>query len=188
MEKLRYFIDPYRVIDKYTSCRINQSKSHLDLESLSLLSVYQFLFEEPLEGAHNALVDVKAQTSIIAHPLFVLFLNRTNSVQLITQIFTTTQTNDFKRRMEPFHPVHAPWVELTEANEDITWEPNPNDSYTSSQGGPKHGPSNYCLSDTLPGNDISCNSSSRFIQHRKQTNTQLLPRGMGMGCGNCAEG
>jgi hypothetical protein len=43
-EKLRYFIDPYRVIDKYTSCSINQTKSHLD--SLSLSSVYQFLFEE----------------------------------------------------------------------------------------------------------------------------------------------
>jgi hypothetical protein len=90
-------------------------------------------------------VDVKAQSSIIAHPLFVPFLKRTNSVQLITQIFTTTQTNDFKRRMEPFHPVHAPWVELTEANKDITWEPNPNDSYTGSQGGPKHGLSNYII-------------------------------------------
>jgi hypothetical protein len=40
LEKLWYFIHPYRlVIDKYTSCRINRSKSHLDLESLSLLSV-----------------------------------------------------------------------------------------------------------------------------------------------------
>jgi hypothetical protein len=47
--------------------------------------------------------------------------------------------------MEPFHPVHAHWVELTEANEDITWEPNPNDSYTGSQGGPKHCPSKYII-------------------------------------------
>jgi hypothetical protein len=70
----------------------------------------------------------------------VPFINRTNSIQQITQIFTTAQTNDWKRMMEPLHPVHKPWVELTEANDNITWEPSPNDSYTGSQGGPKHGP------------------------------------------------
>jgi hypothetical protein len=33
-EKLRYFIDPFRVINKYTSCKIHRTKSHV--ESLSL--------------------------------------------------------------------------------------------------------------------------------------------------------
>jgi hypothetical protein len=76
-EKLQYFIDPYGVIDKYTSCRINRTKSHL--EPLSLSSVYLFLFEEPLEGGHDVLVDVKAQTSIIAHPMIKTGMDTPNS-------------------------------------------------------------------------------------------------------------
>jgi hypothetical protein len=55
LEKLQYFIDPYPVTDKYTSCRINPTKSHI--ESLSLSLVYHFLFEEPLAGGHDTLVD-----------------------------------------------------------------------------------------------------------------------------------
>ena len=47
--------------------------------------------------------------------------------------------------MEPQHPVHEPWVELTEANDNITWEPSPNDSYTGSQGGPKNGPTYFLV-------------------------------------------
>jgi hypothetical protein len=111
-DKLQYHIDPYHVIQSYTSCKIHPTKSKID--SLSLGVVFKFLFEEPIEGAHDSLIDCKSQTTIIINEAFAPFINRSQSVKLITQLFNISTINDWKKRMEPVRPVHEPWVELTD--------------------------------------------------------------------------
>jgi hypothetical protein len=86
--------------------------------------LYQFLFNEPLADADNSLVDAKAQSSLVLHPLFVPFINRTQNVHLVaTKIFTTTQQNDWRKKMDPTGPVHPPWINLNESNNHIKWKP-----------------------------------------------------------------
>ena len=142
--KLQYFMDPYKVITSYKSCQIHPDKSWL--ESLSCGGVFHFLYpDEPLEGLHNSLVDCKLQTDIIIHPMFVKFINRKSSIQLIMKIFQTSQMNKWRRRMEPSRPVHGDWIELTPDNDHIKWQPTWNDNYLGPQGGPKAGPTRYIV-------------------------------------------
>ena len=60
---------------------------------------------------------------LILHPSFVPYLNKGVSIQLITDIFTKTQTREWKKEMEPIWPVHSPWVEITK-EDNIRWEPD----------------------------------------------------------------
>jgi hypothetical protein len=99
-----------------------------------------------LEDAHNSLMDTKAQSTIIMHEFFMPFINRLQSVKLITQLFNTTTINDWKKQMEPAIVRPVPWVELTDDNDNnITWEPQHNDKYTGPNGGPKAGPTQYII-------------------------------------------
>ncbi len=43
--------------------------------------------------------------------------------------------------MEPAKPVHLPWIELDNEQDDTMWEPNWIDTYSGPKGGPKCGPS-----------------------------------------------
>jgi hypothetical protein len=72
-EKLQYHIDPYHVIQSYSSCKIHPTKSKI--KSLSLGMVFKFLFEEPIEGAHDSIIDCKSQTTIIINEAFAPFIN-----------------------------------------------------------------------------------------------------------------
>ena len=104
--QIQFFMDPYRVISTYTGCRLHPSKSKLD--SLSLGVVWKHLFGGNLNGAHDSQVDAKAQTDIIVHEHFIPFVNRTQSIQEIENIFTARQQNEWKKTMEPLRPVHSP--------------------------------------------------------------------------------
>ena len=56
--------------------------------SLSLSSVYRFISgSECLAGAHDSLVDVGAQSDIILHKYFIPYLDRTDSVCTVENIF-----------------------------------------------------------------------------------------------------
>ena len=129
---IKYFIDPLRVIRNCKGCKLHPSKSKLD--SLELGCVWKFVKGQNLNGAHNSLVDVKAQTDVFVHKHFVPFINRGPSIQPIDAIFTATEQKAMKRDMEPTRPVHEPWEEMNESS-DIQWEPKGNDVYTSSHGG-----------------------------------------------------
>ena len=138
-ESVVYFLDPLRVIKHYGSCPLNQKKSKLD--SLELGCIWSYIHNnQNLNGAHDSLVDVRAQTDILLHKFFVPFINRTPSIQPIDLIFSKTQQNQMKRDMEPIRPVHPPWQELS-AEDDVVWHPTGDDLYTGSQGGPNSGPS-----------------------------------------------
>ena len=138
--KLLYYVDPYVAITKYKTCTINKEKSHL--ESLELGVIWKYLDPQNrnLNGAHNSLVDAKAQTDIIIHEKFSPFINRKNSIQTIGYIFSKSDQNDMKKKMEHKRPIHAPWTEQTK-NSNIQWEPIEADRYTGSDGGPPPGPS-----------------------------------------------
>ena len=82
-----------------------------------------------MNGAHNSLVDVKAQTDILINNMFVGFINRTTSIQTVDAIFSTIKKNDWRKEMEPEQPVHSPWVEQTMDN-NFEWTPPEDDGYT----------------------------------------------------------
>ena len=63
--------------------------------------------------SHNRLVDVKVQTDALLHPWFILYIDQPFSVHEITEIFSKTQQNAWKKEMETVCAVHAPWVEIT---------------------------------------------------------------------------
>ena len=85
-----------------------------------------------LNGAHNCLVDVKAQTDILINKMFVPFINRTASIQTVHAIFSATQQKDWRKELEPERPVHSPWIEQTKEN-NFEWTPPEDDSYTALQ-------------------------------------------------------
>jgi hypothetical protein len=63
-----------------------------------------------LENAHDSMVDAKAQCDVLTDARFVPFINHFNSIQLITEMFSKTQQNVWRKEIEPSCPVHAPWV------------------------------------------------------------------------------
>jgi hypothetical protein len=65
-----------------------------------------------LENAHDSMVDAKAQSDVLTDARFVPFINHSNSIKLITEMFLKTQQNEWRKEIEPSHPVHAPWVEF----------------------------------------------------------------------------
>jgi hypothetical protein len=86
-----------------------------------------------LNGAHDSLVDVHAQTDILVHCSFVPFIYCSSLIQLIDEIFSRMVQNKWKKELKPICPVHAPWVELTKEQEDIKWGPIWANKYTGPQ-------------------------------------------------------
>jgi hypothetical protein len=72
--KLRWFLDPLKVIKEYVSCKVNPKKS--GLQSLSLGAVWSHLNDgATLEGAHDSLVDARAQSDVLFHPHLASFVD-----------------------------------------------------------------------------------------------------------------
>ena len=89
-----------------SDCAFASTKSKLN--SLELGVVWKYIMKLNLNGAHDSLVDAKAQSDIVLHPFFVPYINKGVSIQLITDIFTKTQTREWKKEMKPIRPVHSP--------------------------------------------------------------------------------
>jgi hypothetical protein len=110
---------------------------------------------ECLENAHDSLVDAKkAQTDALIDARFVPLVNHSNSIQLILKMFSKTQENKWRKEMEPSHPVHAPWVELSHDN-TLQWEPPPMHRYDGLHGGPCTGPTQYIQGIVRSTTDLS---------------------------------
>ena len=74
--KLKYFMDPLKVIGHYSGCKLNPKHSKLD--SLELGVVWKHINEGAnLNGAHCSLVEAKAQADIFLHPAYVPYLTKT---------------------------------------------------------------------------------------------------------------
>jgi hypothetical protein len=104
------------VIEKYKTCPFNKTKSKIEAYELGVVWKYANNGSN-LNGAHDSLVDVRAQTDILTHSCFVPFIDRASSIQPIDEIFSRTLQNEWKKNMKPTRPVHAPWVELTKEHE-----------------------------------------------------------------------
>ena len=103
-------MDPYLMIKKWKSMKIHQKNSKL--ESLSLSSVYKYISGgDTLMGAHDSMVDVRAQSDLVLHKYFVPFLDRTNTFCSVDNIFGKNKLSQLKHGLEPICPVHAPWTE-----------------------------------------------------------------------------
>eukprot|EP00956_Cyclotella_meneghiniana_P001873 scaffold2044_cov23-Cyclotella_meneghiniana.AAC.2 len=81
-------MDPLEVIKGY-KCPPHPDKSKLD--SLELGVVYHFVTGINLNGAHDSLVDVKAQTTVITSVQFCNFIDKTKSIRLVEDIFTAAE-------------------------------------------------------------------------------------------------
>jgi len=85
-QQIKFFIDPFRVVGYFKTCPINKTKSKI--ESYDVGSVWKFISNANLNGAHDSLIDAKAQTDIFIHKYFAPFINRKHTVQQIDAIFT----------------------------------------------------------------------------------------------------
>ena len=101
--------------------------------------VWKYLKGRNLNGAHNSLVDTKAQTGINLHEHFL-----SNTYQ--QDIASPGHLRDIQQNSvggreggrEPIRPVHAPWKEQT-LDDNIEWEPAEDDRYLGHSGGPPAG-------------------------------------------------
>ena len=67
---MKFFFGPLWVIKKYKRCNLNPNKSNLD--SLELDAVWKYIKGgENINGSHNSLVYVMAQTDVIIHESFI---------------------------------------------------------------------------------------------------------------------
>ena len=61
------------------------------IKSYLLGVVWNYLKGGPLDGAHNSLVDEKAQTDIVLHTDFINYIDNTKSVRTIDSIIMKNQ-------------------------------------------------------------------------------------------------
>jgi hypothetical protein len=76
---IKYFIDPFRVIEKYKSCVLNKMKSKIKAYELGVVWKYANNGTN-LNGAHDSLVNVHAQTDVFVHCSFVPFIDCSSSI------------------------------------------------------------------------------------------------------------
>jgi hypothetical protein len=150
--QIKFFIDPYCVIPGFKLCPLHKLKSKL--EGYDLGSMWKYTKSQNMNGAHNSLVDIKAQTDILLDKMFVGFINRTTSIQTMDAIFSTTQKNNWKKEMEPEQSVHSPWGEQTKEN-NFEWTPQEDDSYAGFVGGPLLGPTTYVQGIAMQTRDLA---------------------------------
>ena len=149
--QIKLFLDPYQVINHFKSCKLNPAKSKL--ESLSLGCVWTFLKDQNLNGAHDSLVDVKAQTDVVTDDFVIPFINRTTSIRAIHEIFSRREQSEMMEKMEPFRSVHLPWVEINK-DEQTIWTPSMDDSYFGFQSGGRCGPSSKMIQTARTKTDL----------------------------------
>jgi len=94
---VKYFLDPYRSIQKITGCKLNER--HSGLKSYVLERVYENVVGLPLENAHSSLIDAKAQISVVLSEGFRRVFATKNSVTYISEMFLKKD----KRRMDAMY-------------------------------------------------------------------------------------
>ncbi len=101
--------------------------------------MYNFLFYYPLENAHDSFANATAQCKIVTHSKFTSFINKNNEICTIDAIFSKCKQVEIMRKLEPFYPVHDPWIELNNEN-NMQWTLNQEVTHCGSQAGGRCGP------------------------------------------------
>jgi len=60
------------------------------------------------------------------------------------EIFSKTEIREWKKELEPLHPVHKPWVKMLEET-NVKWEPAVDEMYMGSVDGRNVGPSSAMM-------------------------------------------
>jgi transcriptional antiterminator Rof (Rho-off) len=173
-------MDPLEVIQGY-KCPLHPDKSKLD--SLELSVVYHFDTGVNLNGAHDSLVDAKAQTTVIRSAQFREYIDKAKSItiRLVEDIFTGAEKWDTLKKMESLRPVHEPWLELVEGD-GFSWTPPRTDRYTGVAGGAKWGPSSEMLQLARGGDHRQCSnpSSLSIVQNTSLQGLLTMPTMIGL--------
>ena len=152
--QIEFYIDPYRAIMQYDKNPLHPSQS--SVESMELGVIWKYINGGAnLNGAHDSLVDAKAQSDIVCHDHFVAILNRSKTVQSVNEIFAKKDMAEWKRQLEPTRPVHSPWTEQT-ADSNVEWSPGKGDNYQGDGGGPPAGPTSYIRGVAESARDLAC--------------------------------
>ena len=107
-DQLQHCMDPCIMLMKWKSCPIHKTKSKF--ESHSHRAVWAFIHNgKSLEGAHDSLVNARAQSDLLLHPWFVPHINRTNSFAPIDKIFGANKLSKLKRADQLCHRLGLGW-------------------------------------------------------------------------------
>ncbi len=149
--KCKFFLNPLKVLNHYKSCPLHPSKTKLESSNLKL--VYKYITGTDLIGAHNIIIDCKAQTAIIENGMIYSFVDKTKYIFLIDYLFSKHEQRKMKTRLKPAKPVHEQWIELNNNDDPSMWELIWNDTYSRPEGGPKCGPSSAMQNAVCTSND-----------------------------------
>ena len=127
------------MIDNYKSCKLHPSKSGV----LGLAEVWCFCKgETELDGAHDALTDVKAQMDVVIDDRFWSFIDRKVGWELLESIWVAKRERVSKQQQEAVRNVPIGW----DCGDEIkSWTLHNKKNFTSSEGGPLGGPSSKVL-------------------------------------------
>ena len=79
---------------------------------MELGCVWKYITGNNLNGAHDSLMDVKAQTDVITHEFFIGYFDKAKFNHLIEDILSKSVKSSTAKQLEPTHAVHTSWVEL----------------------------------------------------------------------------
>ena len=104
---MKFFLDPLRVIKRYKGCKLNPTKSRLDI--LELGAVWKYIKGgENLNWVHDSFLDEMAQTNVLIHEYFNLYTDRGLFIQLIHEIFSKMQQAVWTKEMDSTWSLYAP--------------------------------------------------------------------------------
>ena len=133
--QIEFFLDPYLIIKSQAACPINRNKSNLDDYKLS--TVYKFVTEKDLDGAHDAIIDCEGQGHVLFSKQFYRYGNMTHSVSTVADVFKPKLERRTALIAESSYQPHESWKADSNAEE---WEVPSQHNFTSATGGASMGP------------------------------------------------
>jgi len=82
-----------------------------------------------------------AQTLNVTDSRLVPFINCTQSIRIIDEMFQRREQREILKKSEPSRELHKPWVVLREGS-PFRWGPSGRNTYDGHNSGGRHGPSN----------------------------------------------
>ena len=129
---LDYFIDPWYVIGQYKTCPLNEQRRGQPGHGLE--TVWCHIKNKPcMEGAHNSLVDAKAQMDVFLRKDFAPYGDENASVVPMGEVFGSKRRKQQEQMNEPKTNVPNGWKEATHDNPH-SWEPSRRDRATGPAG------------------------------------------------------
>jgi hypothetical protein len=131
-----YFMDPKKVVSHYTGCKLNRKHSFVLGYGCDEMWCY-VTSNQSLPGAHSAIVDAKAQCTIVADDRFWAYIDKPMSMMFMAEVWAVKNRTRDVRNAELKRKVPPGW---TEGEADSAWQLSRDKGYNVAGGG-EHGPS-----------------------------------------------